>query len=314
MTGLFDLRRMPWIWAWTGAVLMWAIISAVSGMTAGAQVLSAAASFGTFFVIVAIGQTFVITLGPGNVDLSIPACMTLSATLAMKFMNTDAALLLPGFFISLGVGLAIGFLNFALILLLRIPPIIATLSASFLYQSTAIWSNRGLRVKPPDPLGEFAVAKIAGVPVLTLLVLALTLVMAFVLHRTRFGLAVLAIGQNQRAAELAGIKVQRVRFLTYVCSAVLAAICGFFLAGFSGGAALNMGEQYLLMSIAVVVIGGTSVAGGYANLTGLWGAALFMFLIVSMLNTLGLSAGYRLIVTGMIIVAVIAISGRNTRS
>ena len=305
------LAQKPWIWAWIGAVSMWLTITVVSGVGAGAEVMSAAASFGTFFVIVAIGQMFVITLGPGNVDLSIPACMTLSATLAMKFMNGDPSLLLPGLLISLGVGLVIGTLNFLLILLLRIPPIIATLSASFLYQSTAIWSNRGLRVKPPEPLGDFAVAKMFGVPLLTLAALVLTVAMAFLLHRTRFGMSVLSVGQNQKAAKLAGVRVARVRFVTYVMCAVLAAVCGFFLAGFSGGAALNMGEQYLLMSIAVVVIGGTSVAGGFANLTGLWGASLFMFLLVSMLNTFGLSAGYRLIFTGAIIVAVIAISGRK---
>ena len=305
------LVQKPWIWAWIGAVSMWLIITTVSGIGAGAEVMSAAASFGTFFVVVAIGQMFVITLGPGNVDLSIPACMTLSATLAMKFMNGDPSLLVPGLLISLGVGLVIGTLNFLLILFLRIPPIIATLSASFLYQSTAIWSNRGLRVKPPEPLGDFAVAKVFGVPFLTLTALVLTVAMAFLLHRTRFGLSVLSIGQNQTAAKLAGIRVERVRFVTYVMCAILAAVCGFFLAGFSGGAALNMGEQYLLMSIAVVVIGGTSVAGGFANLTGLWGASLFMFLLVSMLNTLGLSAGFRLIFTGAIIVAVIVISGRK---
>ncbi|WP_299748708.1 ABC transporter permease [uncultured Boseongicola sp.] len=311
MTWVSQLVQKPWVWAWFGAVSMWVIITGVSGFGAGGQVMSAAASFGTFFVIVAIGQMFVITLGPGNVDLSIPACMTLSATLAMKFMNGDPGLLVPGFLISLGVGLAIGTTNFLLILFLRIPPIIATLSASFLYQSTAIWSNRGLRVKPPEVLGDFAVAKVAGVPILTLVVLVVTVGMAFLLHRTRFGLSVLAVGQNEKAAKLAGIRVERVRFLTYLMCAVFASVCGFFLAGFSGGAALNMGEQYLLMSIAVVVIGGTSVAGGYANLTGLWGASLFMFLLVSMLNTLGLSAGYRLIVTGAIIVAVIVVSGRK---
>ena len=311
MTLVSQLAHKPWVWAWLGAVSMWLIITGVSGIGAGGQVMSAAASFGTFFVIVAVGQMFVITLGPGNVDLSIPACMTLSATLAMKFMDGDPGLLIPGFLISLGVGLVIGTTNFLLILFLRIPPIIATLSASFLYQSTAIWSNRGLRVKPPEILGDFAVSKIAGVPILTLVALLMTVGMAFLLHRTRFGLSVLAVGQNQKAAKLAGIKVERVRFLTYLMCAVLAAVCGFFLAGFSGGAALNMGEQYLLMSIAVVVIGGTSVAGGYANLTGLWGASLFMFLLVSMLNTLGLSAGFRLIVTGAIIVAVIVVSGRK---
>jgi ribose transport system permease protein len=312
MMSIAELRAKPWIWAWLGAISMWLVIVLLSGMTAGGQVMTAAASFGTFFVIVATGQMFVITLGPGNVDLSIPATMTLAATVAMKFMAGDASLLIPGYLIAIGIGLVIGTLNFALILTLRIPPIIATLSSSFLYQSTAIWYNRGLRVKPPEVLADFAVGRIAGVPFLAILVLAITIVMSFVLHRTLYGRSVVAIGQNIRAAKLAGIKVEKTRYLTYLMCSVLAASCGFVLAGFSGGAALNMGEEYLLMSIAVVVIGGTSVAGGFANLPGLWGAALFMFLLVSMLNTVGLSAGFRLILTGAIIVAIIAISGKKT--
>ena len=303
--------QRPWIWAWIGTVSIWLVIAALSGLAPGMEVLSAAASFGTFFVLVAIGQMFVITLGPGNVDLSIPACMTLASTVAMKVMAGSETMLVPGFLIVIAIGLVIGTVNFALILLLRIPPIIATLSSSFLFQSTAIWYNRGLRVKPPEALADFATAKFFGVPILAIAVLVLTIIMHVVLHRTYFGRSVLAVGQNSQAAGLAGVPVQRTRFLTYLLSAVLAAVCGFFLAGFSGGAALNMGAEYLLMSIAVVVIGGTSVAGGFANLPGLWGAALFMFLLVTMLNTLGLSAGYRLILTGVIIVAVIAISGKR---
>jgi ribose transport system permease protein len=70
-----------------------------------------------------------------------------------------------------------------------------------------------------------------------------------------------------------------------------------------------MGEEFLLASIAVVVIGGTSVAGGRANVPGIWGAALFMYLLVTMLNIFGASAGIRLILTGLIIIAVIVIAG-----
>jgi len=135
-----------------------------------------------------------------------------------------------------------------------------------------------------------------------------------VLHRTVYGRSVLAIGQNSRAARLAGIDVGRVRFATYVLCAVLASLCGFLLAGFSGGASLNMGEEYLLASIAVAVIGGTSVAGGYSNLPGLWGAALFLFLVVTMLNTYGLGAGFRYLATGLIIIAVIALTGGQKTS
>jgi ribose transport system permease protein len=112
------------------------------------------------------------------------------------------------------------------------------------------------------------------------------------------------------------VHVQRVRFTAYVVSAVLAALAGFLLASFSGGAALNMGSPYLLTSIAVVVIGGTSVAGGDGNVPGLWGAALFLFLLSAMLNTfsdtiaaLGLgSEGVKQILTGAIVILVIVLA------
>jgi ribose transport system permease protein len=120
---------------------------------------------------------------------------------------------------------------------------------------------------------------------------------------------VLAIGQNNRAAALAGISVERVRFITYIGSALLAALCGYLFSGFSGGSSLSMGEQYLLASIAVVVIGGTSVAGGSGNVPGIWGASLFLFLVQSMLNTYQLSAGFRYLATGLIIIGVIAAAG-----
>jgi ribose transport system permease protein len=72
-----------------------------------------------------------------------------------------------------------------------------------------------------------------------------------------------------------------------------------------------MGTEYMLMSIAVVVIGGSSIAGGNSNVPGMWGAALFMFLIVSMLNSYGLGAGVRLILTGLIIVTVVSFASKK---
>ena len=193
--------------------------------------------------------------------------------------------------------------------MLRIPPIIATLSSAFVIQSAAIAYGRGLRIKPPQMLADFTTAQVAGVPVLAIFVALLAAAMSVVLHRTVYGRSVTAIGQNPRAADLAGIPVERTRFVTYVMCAMLAALCGYLFSGFSGGSSLSMGEQYLLASIAVVVIGGTSVAGGNGNLPGLWGAALFLFLLQSMLNTYQLSAGLRYLATGLIIIAVITAAG-----
>ncbi|HSM43109.1 MAG TPA: ABC transporter permease [Afifellaceae bacterium] len=307
-----DLFDQPWLWAWVGALAMWLAISAFSGGGAGLEVMSAAMSFGTFFVIVALGQMFVITTGPGNVDLSIPATMTLVGTVTMKVMAGSNAMIWVGLPLAVLIGLAIGTVNYLIIRLLSIPPIIATLSSSFIYQSLAIWYNRGLRIKPPEMLADFAVGRIAGIPYLAILVVGLAALMHIVLRRTIYGRAVLAIGQNAKAARLAGINVALIRYVTYTMCATFAGICGFFLSAFSGGAALNMGAEYLLASIAVVVIGGTSVAGGFSNVPGLWGAALFMFLLVTMLNTFGFGAGVRMILTGLIIIAVIGVaSGRR---
>ena len=307
------LAGAPWLFSFAGSLALLAAIAAMSGAGAAGQVLSAALTFGTFFVLVALGQMLVVTLGPGNVDLSIPACMTLAGTVAMRVMGGEGAWIVPGFFAALLVGLGVGAFNLALIRLLRIPPIIATLSASFVVQSVAIWLNRGLRIKPPEMLADFTTARLLGVPLIAVLALALAILVHVTLTRTIYGRTVLAIGQNRRAAGLAGLRVGRTEIATYLACSTFAALAGALLAGFSGGAALNMGEEYLLASIAVVVIGGTSVAGGYANVPGLWGASLFLFLIVSLLNMIGVSAGVRLFATGAIIVGVIvaASAGRQ---
>jgi ribose transport system permease protein len=136
----------------------------------------------------------------------------------------------------------------------------------------------------------------------------------FLLEKSIYGRWISAIGQSQFAARMAGIPVDGTRFITYVLCATLAAVCGFLFASFSGGAALNMGAEYLLTSIAVVVIGGSAVAGGNSNVPGIWGASLFMFLVVSMLNTYGFGAGVRLILTGTIIIAVILVASGKFKS
>lgn len=308
------ITQKPWIWAFVAAIATFLATTFISGGKGAGSLLYAAMTFASFAAIVGLGQMFVITLGPGNVDLSIPASMTLAATLALKFMNTDSVLIIPGILIAIGVGVACGLFNFALILLLRIPPIIATLSSSFVFQSLAIWSNRGLRVKPPEPLADFTTGGFLGIPNVAMVAIALAIIAWLILERAIAGRWVSAIGQNLRAAQLSGVPVNAVRFAVYVGSAVLASLTGFLLANFSGGANLNMGTEYMLMSIAVVVIGGSSIAGGNSNVPGIWGAALFMFLVVSMLNSYGLGAGVRLILTGIIIVTVVVLASKRRYS
>lgn len=302
----------PWAWSFIAAGAVWlATVSVTAGASSGG-LTEAALTFAAFSVIVGLGQMFVITLGPGNIDLSVPATMTLAGTLALKAMDTQEGTLLLGLAVTLGCGVAVGLANYALIKALRIPPIIATLSMSFIVLSTAIWANRGLRIKPPESLAAFATSSTLGVPNMALVALLITAAAWVALNRSVWGRHIAAIGQSMPAARMAGIPVDGVRLSTYVLCAVLAALNGFLLSCFSGGAALNMGNEYLLMSIAVVVIGGSNVAGGNSNVPGIWGAGLFMFLIVSMLNTFQFQAGYRLIMTGLIIIAVILLASRQS--
>lgn len=303
------LMAKPWIWSFAATIIVWVVTVLFTGGASSFGLSQAALTFAAFSVVVGIGQMFVITLGPGNIDLSVPATMTLSGTLALKLMDVQDGMILVGLLVSIGIGLIIGLGNYVLIKALRIPPIIATLSMSFIVQSVAIWSNRGLRIKPPETLANFATSGLFGIPNVALVALILSVIAWVLLEKSIYGRWISAIGQSTFAARMAGIPVDGTRLVTYMLCAVLASVCGYLLASFSGGAALNMGSEYLLMSIAVVVIGGTAVAGGNSNIPGIWGASLFMFLVVSMLNTYGFGAGFRLILTGLIIIAVILLAG-----
>ena len=306
---LAKIGAKPWIWSFVGALVVWLAAIAFTRGYGASGMVTAALSLAIFSVIVGVGQMFVITLGPGNVDLSLPANIGLASAVAMKVMDGSDSMVAVGILAAVASGLAIGICNYLLIWALRIPPIIATLSMSFIIQSVDISYGRGLQIKPPPEFADFITLQIFGVPILAIATALLTIVAAIVLHRTIYGRSVLAIGQNIRAAWLAGIPVGRIRFATYALCAALGGLNGALLAGYFRGASVDIGNEYLLTSIAVVVIGGTSVAGGKANVPGLWGAALFLVLLLTMLNTFGVSAGVRLVTTGLIIIAVITIAG-----
>jgi ribose transport system permease protein len=313
MSQLRALLAKPWIWSFAGALLVFfATIVFTRGFGAGGMV-TAALSLAVFTVIVGIGQMFVITLGPGNVDLSLPANIGLASAVAMKVMDGNDGMVAVGLIAALGCGFLIGAANYLLIWALRIPPIIATLSASFIIQSIDISYGRGLQIKPPPGYANFANLQFLGIPILAIVTVLFTIGAAVLLQRMIYGRSVLAIGQNIRAARLAGVRVGWVRFLTYALCGTLGGLDGALLAGYFRGANVDIGNEYLLASIAVVVIGGTSVAGGKANVPGIWGASLFLVLLLTMLNTFGVSAGVRLLVTGLIIVGVITAAGGATR-
>ena len=298
----------PWIWSFLAAALVWLAIIGIAGGSGGFETLSIALQFATFFVIAGLGQMLVITAGPGNIDLSIPGVMTFAGYVATGAMAGSNAGLALGLALGTAIGLGAGAANVLLVRGLRIPPMVATLAAGFILESMATAYSAHSQAKPAELLASFAAHRVFGVSGMTALFIIVTLVVAVGFRRTVFGRSLLALGQNRRAAMLAGLAVLRATAAVYLLSGLLAGLAGILLAAYSGGASLDMASDYLLMSIAVVVLGGTSIAGGAAAPAGLWGAALLLGLVVTMLNLLHVQEGVRFIVTGFIIIAVLALA------
>lgn len=295
----------PALYGFIAAAVLWGITIFISGGRGTYETMSVALAFAIFTVIVGTGQMFVISSGPGNIDLSSPAVMTLAAYLSMNAMAGNGWLLPLGLLVVLVIGIIAGAVNYALIRALNIPPIIATLAISFIVMSLAMNAGGESTIKPPAALVSLTVLKVAGIQVLLVLAIAGTALAHIVVTRTGFGRRLMALGQNERAARLAGVPVGRIRLQAYVISGALSGLTGFLLAGFTGGAALNMGDSYLMESVAVAVLGGTSVAGGRANAIGIWGAALFLSLLTTLLNSAGVAVGWRFILSGAIIMLVL---------
>lgn len=300
----------PWTYGFVAAALMLVTIGLQSGAGSVGPTLTAALAFGALSVLVGTGQMFVITSGAGNLDLSVPAVLTLAAYVAMTVLDRTGGVIILGLAAALGVGAVAGLLNFAAIRFLRLPPIIATLAWSFIFQSFAYNLGGEATLKPPEALSTFTTMRLGGVQVMPLTIMALSAVAALVLVFTMWGRNLLATGQNERAAHFAGIRVGPVRLLAYVICGMTAGLAGLLLSGFTGGAALNMGNTYLMESIAIVALGGTSVAGGQANAIGIWGAALFFNLMGTMLNIFQAGAGVRFVLMGVLIVMIVAVVPR----
>jgi ribose transport system permease protein len=303
------LSKNRWIWSYVGVVILYFLISMVS--SSPFSTFTASISFSSFLILVGLGQMLVITNGPGNIDLSIPYTLAFAASFSLKVTGgTDKGIFL-GLIVAILSGMIIGMMNFALIRYGLIPPMIATLASSFVIRTLTIVYFRGMLIKPPKGLEKFVNTKIVQLPILFVLMVILSIIVHIVLNRTSYGRGIQAIGQNTKAAYLSSIKVNRYKFITYTLSGLFAGVAGFLLASFTGGATLGMGTEYQSNSIAVVVVGGTSIAGGDSNVQGIIGASILLYLITNFLNIIGAGASYRSIVTGVVIVGIILATGRK---
>lgn len=296
-----------WIWVYLSAFLTWVAISVANGR-ADAEVIAAVFSLAPFLVLVGIGQMFVITLGDGHTDLTVPNVVSLSAFVATGAMYGADGSIARGLMLALAAGVAAAALSTIVIVGLRVPSMVATLAVGMIVQSATTETASRFAASPDPDLATFTHLRIGPISVLGVICVLIALGFGFVLHRMVYGRMAQAIGQSKAAAELAGVPVGRVVLTTYVISGCLAALAGALLGAFASPS-LAIGEPYLLNSIAVVVLGGSLISGGRSNLPGIWGSAMFLLLLTTLLNTLSVGVATQYVIKGVLIILVLALMG-----
>lgn len=308
------LLKRSWIGALVAAFALWALAGFVTG-SLSLSFIVANATIAAFLAIAGTAQMTVIASGPGNFDLSLPYVITFGAYVM------SAGLLGEGNFfgsllLSLFVGVVAGALNAVLVVKLRIPAIVATLASGYMVYSLIVSVQSGgfSRVGGLfETVLRTRIIGISGVFAISLLTLALV---AFIFKRTVFGLNLHAMGQSGEAARLAGIRRGATILGAFVISGVLGAWLGVLLATYQGGVSSDLGRNYLLGSVAAVVVGGTRITGGVTSVLGTAIGALVLTLAQSDLILLQFSAGAQYLVQGLIVlltVSLVAVRSRNTR-
>ncbi|WP_127145428.1 ABC transporter permease [Pelagibacterium montanilacus] len=301
-----------WVWSAIAVVLLWLALAVVTGRWSMAS-LSGIALSASFLAIVGLGQMMVVTTGRGNIDLSVATVMTLSAYLAMLVVRGSDQMVWLSLLVTLGLGLGVGLVNAFLVVAIRIPAIIATLATGYILATATLLANRSLQGASVSPLvRSVASGRVLGVPIMVILAIVLAVCLALVLRKTAFGQQLSAVGQNRAAARLAGVRVNRVIAAAFVLCSTLAAFNGMLLGAYTGGAFLEMGQPYLLQSVAAVVVGGTLIFGGSATALGTLFASVLLVLVVTLMQIMGLPRGAQDMVQGAVVILVLAMAAGGT--
>lgn len=257
--------------------------------------------------LVALGQTLLILTG--QIDLSVPWTMTFSATLAVSVYASGGGQV--GAVIAvLGLGLVVGAINAFGVGFLRVQALVWTLAANMVLEGvTLVYTDAQPPKSAAPPVAHWlAVGATDGVPHALLLWLVLAAAALIALHRATFGRRLYATGMNPVATFHCGIDVRRVYSYGFIVCSVCSALAGFLLLGYTSEAYLGMGNPYLLLPIAAVVLGGTSILGGTGGYGGTIAGVLIVVLVQALLSSLALTQAGRDVVFGLIILAMVGIN------
>ncbi|MEH1831451.1 MAG: ribose ABC transporter permease [Nostoc sp.] len=263
-------------------------------------------------IVLATGMTFVILTG--GIDLSVGSILAVSAVVAL-LVSLLPALGWAAVPAALLAGLFLGLLNGALITFLDVPPFIVTLGSLTALRGVAYLIAKGTTLINRDIDFAWVGNSYVG-PLPWLVIIALLTVIAswFVLRQTVLGVQIYAVGGNERAARLTGIKVNRVLLFVYGISGLLAGLAGIMSASRLYSASGLLGQGYELDAIAAVILGGTSFTGGIGTIGGTLLGALIIAILNNGLTLLNLSYFWQLVVKGLVIILAVMIDRLRRRS
>ena len=261
--------------------------------------------------VMGIGMTFVIATG--GIDLSVGSTLGFCGLMTAIFLTGGMNVLLALLLVIL-IGAAIGIVNGVLIAKIGIPAFIATLGTMSILRGAVYVYTKGIPIFGiKDYLFRFlAQGYIGFVPFPIILMVIFLAVFCFILYYTKFGRYVLAIGSNEEGARLVGINIDKIKISVYVITGALCAVAGILFTSRSEAATATAGSGYEMDVIASVVIGGTSMRGGKANLPATILGAVFMATIRNGLNMMGINTLWNDVVLGsVILLAVVMDIGIN---
>ncbi len=263
--------------------------------------------------VVALGQTFVIICA--SIDLSVANLISVSAVLASFIMQGQPAMVAPAVLAVLAVAAFVGAINGIIVAQLRVSPLIATLGVGLVLQGLLSASFTDFAGAVPAGFQGLAYGAIGMAPYSVLALLGLAALGAWVLGATRFGAHLYAVGGNADGARLAGIRTGRVTIAAHVICSLMAGCTGLYLASRlrSGAPWVGRDGVYDLESIAVVVIGGTLLAGGRGGVWGTLAGVLLFATLDAAFNMLGIAAYPKQVLRGAIVIAAVAAYAARNR-
>lgn len=298
------LVLVPWAGVLVALIAVSAAISIVSPyFLTASNILGNVAVYFSWICIAGFGESIVM-IG-GGLDLAVGSTMGLAGMIAALMLNAGASTL-PAILAALAAGLAVGAVNAFAITRIRLNPFIATLGSLSVVRGLTYGIVSGAAVTPPDTAAGHAFSALGTatvwlVPVPVLIMLVIGMILTVVMNQTRFGRHVYAVGGNEAAAQLLGLKVARVKVAMYLLSGLLAALGGILLAAKAGTALPDAATGYELQVIAAVIIGGTSLYGGRGTIPGVLVGAALLGVINNGIVLLGLAGYWQELITGLVI-------------